>query len=92
MVSYVVVASRPNGPTNAFFEGVRCASEEVKTYARYNGGEWHPVSQPEWKRFSDINSSWASELASQGLCRGHAPRASVKDMVHNMRQPIREVQ
>ncbi|RYF69676.1 MAG: hypothetical protein EOO22_15680 [Comamonadaceae bacterium] len=92
LVRYVVVASRPGGATNAFYEGVRCATAEVKTYARYNGGAWQAVKEPQWKRFQDLNASYVQQLASQGLCRGNAPRANVADMVLNMRQPVRQVQ
>ena len=92
LVRYVVVASRAGGATNAFYEGVRCATSEVKTYARYNGGAWQSIKEPQWKRFKDLNASYVQQLASQGLCRGNAPRASVSDMVLNMRQPIRNVQ
>lgn len=92
LVRYVVVASRPGGATNAFYEGVRCSTSEVKTYSRYNAGAWQAVKEPEWKRFKDLNASYVQQLAGQGLCRGNAPRASVSDMVLNMRQPVRNVQ
>lgn len=92
LVRYVVVASQAGGATNAFYEGVRCATAEVKTYARFNGGAWHAVKDPQWKRFRDLNSSYVQQLASQGLCRGNAPRESVSAIVLNMRQPIRQVQ
>ncbi|MEP6720709.1 MAG: CNP1-like family protein [Variovorax sp.] len=92
IVRYVVVASRPGGATNAFYEGVRCSTDEVKTYARYNSGAWQPVSDPQWKRFRDLNSGYVQQLASQGLCRGHAPRETAGEIVKNIRQPVREVQ
>lgn len=92
IVRYVVVASRPGGATNAFYEGVRCSTDEVKTYARYNSGAWQPVSDPQWKRFRDLNSSYVQQLAGQGLCRGHAPRETVGEIVKNIREPVREVQ
>lgn len=92
VVRYVVVASNTGGATNAFYEGVRCATDEVKTYARYNNSAWQHVSDPQWKRFREMGSSYAKELAGQGLCRGHAPRESVSEIVKNIRQPIREAQ
>ena len=93
VVRYVVVASnKAGGATNAFYEGVRCSSEEVKQYARFNQGAWHNVSNPEWKRINVRNSRYAKELAEQALCRGHAPRTSVGEMVRQIKEPIREVQ
>lgn len=91
IVRYVVVASSRNGSgggaSNAFYEGVRCSSAEVKSYARFSNGKWEVVEKPEWKSFRDLNSSYARRLADQGLCRGNAPRVSVKDMLANMRDP-----
>ncbi len=92
VVRYVIVASSPRGAVNAFYEGVRCATSEMKTYARYTGDAWHPVADPEWKRLRDMTSPHTAELANQALCRGRAPRASVGDMVRQLKQPIREVE
>jgi len=95
VVRYVVVATGRSGgdaALNAFYEGVRCSTDEVKSYARYNNGAWSKVERSEWKSFRDLNSSYAKQLAQQGLCRGHAPRVSVKDMVTNMRDPARQLQ
>jgi hypothetical protein len=93
VVRYVVIASnKEGGAINAFYEGVRCATDEVKSYARYSGGAWEPVRNPEWKRISDLNSRYTGELSAQGLCRGHAPRRTVSEIVNQLKNPIREVE
>ncbi|KQX30373.1 hypothetical protein ASD05_08905 [Variovorax sp. Root434] len=93
IVRYVVVAhNRNGGAVNAFYEGVRCSTAEMKSYARYNNGAWQDVAKPEWKRLNDLNSSYTRALSRQALCRGNAPRASIGEMVQNIRNPIREVQ
>jgi len=92
VVRYVVVASSPSGAVNAFYEGVRCATAEMKTYARSTGGEWYVVSAPEWKPIHNMISLHTEAAAQQGLCRGRAPRASVKDIVQNFKQPLHEVE
>jgi hypothetical protein len=93
IVRYVVVASnRSGGAVNAFYEGVRCSTAEMKSYARYNSGAWQEVTKQEWKRIKDLNSRYTMALSSQGICRGNAPRSSVGEMVQNIRNPIREVQ
>jgi hypothetical protein len=93
IVRYVIVANnKAGGGTNAFYEGVRCETDEVKQYARFNQGTWHQVSNAEWKRFNTLNSRYAKELASQALCRGHSARLSVREMVQQLKNPIREVQ
>jgi len=92
VVRYVVVASSPSGAVNAFYEGVRCSTAEMKTYARSTGGEWSVVSTPTWKPIRDMISLHTEAVALQGLCRGRAPRASVKDIVLNFKQPLHEVE
>jgi isocitrate lyase len=93
IVRYVVVAQNRNGGgVNAFYEGVRCSTAELKSYARYNNGAWQETKTPEWKRINDLNSRYAKALSTQALCRGNAPRNSVGDMVQNLRNPVREVQ
>jgi hypothetical protein len=92
VVRYVVVAAnREDGGFNAFYEGVRCATEEFKTYARFkNDGTWETARDPGWKRIG--NSRHTLALAVQGLCRGHAPQASVADIIRNMKEPQRGLQ
>ena len=87
VVRYVVVATSTSGAVNAFYEGVRCATDEVKVYARYNSGAWHAVEAADWKRIDNLNSRYTRELAQQGLCRGRAPRASTSDMVRELKRP-----
>jgi hypothetical protein len=88
IVRYVALASnRSGGALNAFYEGIRCSSEEMKTYARWTGAKWEVIVKPEWKRFSDMKSSYARQLAAQGLCRDHAPRVSVADIVRELHRP-----
>lgn len=87
VVRYVVVASRPGGAVNAFYDAVRCATNETKTYARYSDGAWHPVASPEWKDIDTLNSRYTAQLARQGLCRGRAPRASTAEMVQELKSP-----
>ncbi len=41
VVRYVMVASSASGATNAMYEGIRCATGELKTYARATTtGKW----------------------------------------------------
>lgn len=88
IVRYVAVAAnRSADSVNAFYEGIRCSTDEMKTYARWTGTRWEVVVKPEWQRFRDMRSSYARQLAAQGLCRDHAPRVSVRDMVRELRQP-----
>jgi hypothetical protein len=93
VVRYVVVARNPaGGAINAFYEGVRCATEQTKGYARSGGNGWEIASNPEWRSFRTMNSSYTKSLAQQALCQGGAPRHSVRDMVDRLKNPIREAE
>lgn len=91
VVRYVVVARNPaGGAVNAFYEGVRCATEQMKGYARSSGGGWEAVVDPQWKSFRAMNSSYTRALAQQALCRGGVPRSSVALMIGRLKNPVRE--
>lgn len=88
VVRYVVLGWREGSNTvNAFYEGVRCATAEYRTYARSADGEWRMAEGTDWKRIDERNSIYTYELSRQALCRGRAPRASVTDMVRELKRP-----
>jgi hypothetical protein len=95
VVRYVVVARSASGATNAMYEGIRCGSGEVKTYARHSSdGRWNVVSQPEWRSlFGYMPSHHARALAAQGLCSGNAPASSpdaiLRDLKGQNKMPTR---
>ena len=72
IVRYVMVASSPTGAMNAMYEGIRCATAEFKTYARYtSSGTWNTIANPPWRKLDDnASSKHARALALQGLCEG----------------------
>jgi hypothetical protein len=74
IVSYVVLASSASGSVNAMFEGIRCATGEVKTYARYAAtGQWAIITDPQWQDLNGkLPSKHALALARQGLCSGRS--------------------
>jgi hypothetical protein len=85
IVRYVMVASNSTGSISAMYEGIRCATWEVKTYARYTAnGQWSSVRDPQWQRLNDNQPSrHALALAKQGVCdsgstNAHSVAAIVK--------------
>jgi hypothetical protein len=73
VVRYVMVAYNPEGSTNALFEGLRCNTSEIKTYARSSTADkWQTVAQPEWAPLDPTKASHrhAIALARQGFCEG----------------------
>lgn len=87
IVRYVMVAVSPSGAVNAFYEGIRCATGEVKSYARANAsGVWTIVKTPEWRRLNDNQpSKHALELARQGACEGNASANSAADILRRLK-------
>lgn len=89
IVRYVMVATHASGLVNAMYEGIRCATGEVKTYARANSsGVWSVVKEPQWRALSDnLPSKHAIALARQGACEGRAAAASsVADIIKNLKR------
>lgn len=74
IVRYVMVAVNASGSVNAMYEGIRCATGNVKTYARAgNNGLWSVVKEPEWRNLNDnLPSKHALAFARQGACEGRA--------------------
>lgn len=90
IVRYVVVARREgaDGAINAFYDGIRCATGEAKTYARYGGDGWKLTDNPQWKDISILNNRYTIAIARQAVCRSAAPRGSVSDMVQQLKKPV----
>lgn len=88
IVRYVVVAQSPSGVVNAMYEGIRCATGDWKTYARWNkDGAWNITSSPQWKSMYSFQPALhALRLAHQGICNGNAPPQTVRDAVRSVRQ------
>ena len=70
VVRYVMVMVNASGNTAAVYEGIRCATGEVKTYARLSSsGKWNDVAAPVWKPLNDnLPSRHAFAFARQGAC------------------------
>ena len=86
---YVVVATNTSGSMTAMYEGIRCATGEVKTYARFNSsGKWDPVQKPKWQELTGPQpSKHANVLARQGLCEGSTTTGlTVADIVQALKK------
>jgi hypothetical protein len=92
IVRYVVVASNASGSINAMYEGIRCATGEVKTYARFtSNGKWSTVQDPQWRRMNDnLPSRHALALAEQGVCESQSIAASSVNAIVNALKNTRQ--
>lgn len=90
VVRYVVVAINASGSMNAMYEGIRCASGEVKTYARLSSnGQWSTVQDPQWQDVNgNLPSKHAVALAKQGVCEGRSSASkSAAGIVYSLKTP-----
>ncbi len=88
VVRYVVVASSPSGAHNALYEGIRCATAEVKTYARHSGQQWVMASDPQWQPMATRPSRHAQQLARQGACDNAGTPLRAEDVLRALRQQV----
>ncbi len=86
VVRYVVVASSPAGARNVFYEGIRCPTGEVKTYAHQNGQQWVKASDPQWLPMSARPSRHALQLARQGACDNSGTPLRADDVLRALQQ------
>jgi hypothetical protein len=70
IVRYVAVMTNATGTSNAVYEGIRCLTGEVKTYARAgSSGTWSPVANPVWRDLLDnMGSQHARMFSRQAAC------------------------
>ena len=89
VVRYVVVATSPSGARNVMYEGLRCATGEYKTYARYSpDGQWKPTTGSGWRTvFGNMPSKHALRFARAGACDGAAAATTVDIVVSRLKNP-----
>lgn len=90
-IRYVMVASGAAAVRNVMYEGLRCSSSEVRTYARQNSaGQWAPNSAPQWRPLQGgtAATAHAMALARQGACSGRTVgAASVAALIKRLKNP-----
>lgn len=89
VVRYVVVAVNASGSVTALYEGIRCATDQVKSYARASeDGRWVMTKAPTWRGLSDnLPSKHALAFARQAACESRSiPVNSVADIIKNLKR------
>ncbi|MFC5498728.1 CNP1-like family protein [Caenimonas terrae] len=86
IVRYVVVATSNTGAVNAFYEGIRCSTGEVRLYARHSPDKgWVPVKDSLWRSLSEARPSRHSlVIARTGACNGNAANQSAAQIVRDL--------
>lgn len=90
VVRYVIVMTNASGQSSAVYEGIRCASDEVKTYARLGAaGQWNLLANPSWKGLGEnMPSRHAFAFARQGACENRLA-TSVAEVIAALKAPTR---
>ncbi|MCW5654640.1 CNP1-like family protein [Hydrogenophaga sp.] len=88
VVRYVLVARSASGALNVFYDGIRCQTAEVKTYARWdnNRAAWRTTENAEWKALSYSGATRpAMVLALEGLCNGKSANGDTRKMLATLK-------
>lgn len=90
VVRYVMVMRNATGSSNAVYEGLRCITDEVKTYARLSAsGTWSIQENPVWRAVSDnMPSRHAQAFARQGACQNQLA-TSKQEIIEALKAPKR---
>jgi len=87
VVRYVVVMRNASGSESALYEGIRCETREVKSYARHGAsGDWVLQRDARWRPFTDPGpSQHAPVFARQAVCKDGSYLAQ-KDIIEALRK------
>lgn len=87
VVRYTLVARSPQGVDNITYEGIRCATAEVKIYAYGRAdGSWSLHPGP-WRRIEARSvQRWHNALLTEYLCLQRTPIRSAADGIEALRR------
>jgi hypothetical protein len=86
VVRYVVVGQSTGGAVNAFYEGLRCDTAQVRVYARHaRDGDWVPATGG-WMPMQEGSSATRHSLvfARTGGCIGRAANRSPEQIARDL--------
>jgi CNP1-like family len=85
IVRYVLVARSSAGAENVSFEGMRCATREVRIYALGRDGAW-VGRETDWRAIQPRSvQRWHNELYREYFCPQREPIASAAEGVRALR-------
>lgn len=87
VIRYVLVATSDSGAANVLYEGIRCGTAEVRTYARWTAeAGWKDNESATWQPLAFRGATRRAMLMARGgLCDG-------KTLPSDARRAIRELQ
>jgi hypothetical protein len=91
VIRYTLVVKSKTGAKNVFYEGIRCDTEEYKTYAFGVGkNKMKPMREPQWRPIENRRHlKHRLDLLNFYLCRAPFPRLP-KDAISAIKHPVQE--
>lgn len=88
VVRYVLVARSASGALNVLYEGIRCQTAELITYARWdNRSAWNVDEAAEWRPLSSTGSTrHAMRLAHTAACDGPTPNGDATNILRTLKR------
>jgi hypothetical protein len=90
VIRFTLILESASGARNVFYEGIRCETQEYKTYAfGTSDGAFQPVPQPAWRDFPVYETNaFRKYLSRHVVCDDHnsarLPKEIVKLIKHGM--------
>jgi CNP1-like family len=86
VIRYTLVAQSASGVKNISYEGLRCASFEMKTYAYGRAdGTWSVARRDEWLPIAHkVSNRPQAALALDYFCQGKSVAAKVNEIIDKM--------
>ncbi len=87
-IRYALIIESPSGVRNVSYEGMRCSSAELKTYAwGTSEGKWYAAKEPQWQqiRVDRINGQHVT-LYERYFCQAATGMRTAADIVRVMQQ------
>ncbi|MCU0930768.1 MAG: CNP1-like family protein [Serpentinimonas sp.] len=92
VVRYVMVAQSASGASNVWYEGVRCTTGQVKTYAHWaaatstTAAGWQIRADADWRPLVGSSASRpALVLAREALCNGSTVNGDERRILRDLR-------
>lgn len=87
VVRYVMVARSDSGALNVMYQGIRCATAETRTYARWSSNSsWNTNPDAAWQTLDFRGPTRpAMMLARQGVCEGRTVTGNVQKILATLK-------
>lgn len=90
VVRYALMLRSPTGAENLFYEGIRCSTQEWRSYAYgTSAGKWHGLGEASWRAINGLGfERYRLELYRYYLCDPKVGPRDRKEMFRRMRYGI----